>query len=138
MLPNGMLKAMWGVGEGLFASTDVMMRLMGSVSTTASRIKIASIGEHPGIAPHIVGGMDRYTAAATDFRMRIQMSFASVVAHTMGPQLCAFAQLLIFGQWVHRVCPVRRYVRPPYGYVVEAWRKVSLQVEWGSTVHFGR
>ena len=38
-------------------SRDVMNRLVRSISTTASCRKIASSGEHPGIALHIVGGM---------------------------------------------------------------------------------
>ena len=70
-----------------------MMRLMGSISTTASCIKMASSGERLDIAPHIVAGMARYTTGATHFRMSIQMSFASVVAHMMGLQLSGFAQV---------------------------------------------
>ena len=42
---------------------------------------------------HIVDGTARYTAGATRLRMSIQMSLASVVAHTMGFQLSGFAQL---------------------------------------------
>ena len=62
------------------------------ISTTVSCIKMASSDERPGIAPHIVGGMARYTTGATRFRMSIQMSFPSVGAHTMGLQLSGFAQ----------------------------------------------
>ena len=38
-------------------SRDVMMRLIGSMSTTASCINMASNGDLPDMAPHIVGGM---------------------------------------------------------------------------------
>ena len=69
------------------------MRLFGSMSTTASCIKITSDSERPGIAPHIVGWMARYTAGAMRFRMSIRMSSASFVADTMGLQLSAFAHL---------------------------------------------
>ena len=69
-----------------------MMRLMGSISSTASCINMASSGERPGIAPHIVGGMAWYTTVATRFTMSIQMGFASVVAHRMVLQLSGFAQ----------------------------------------------
>ena len=73
-------------------SRDVMMRLIGSMSTTASCINMASSGDLPGMAPHIVGGTARYTAWAIRFRMSIQMSLAFVVAHTMGLQLSGFAK----------------------------------------------
>ena len=68
-----------------------MMRLIGSMSTTASCIKMASNGDLPGLAPHIVGGIAWYTAGATRLRMSIHMSLASVVAHTMGLQWCGEA-----------------------------------------------
>ena len=74
-------------------SRDVMMRLIGSRSTTVSCINMASSGDLPGMAPHIVGRTARYTAGATCLRMSIQMSLASVVAHTMGLQLSGFPQL---------------------------------------------
>ena len=74
-------------------SRDVMMRLIVSMSTTASCIKIASSGKRSAIAPHIVGGMAQYTTGAMRFRMSIQMSFVSVVADTIGLQLTGFAQL---------------------------------------------
>ena len=47
----------------------------------------------PVLLPHIVGGTAWHTAWAMRFRMSIQMSFASAVAHTMGLQLSVFAQL---------------------------------------------
>ena len=72
---------------------DVMMRLIGSLSSKVSCINMASSGDLLGMAPHIVGGTARYTAAASRLRMSIQMSLASSVAHTMGLQLSEFAQL---------------------------------------------
>ena len=81
------------LGKVPLTSRDVMMRLIGSMSTTASCINMASNGDLPGMAPHIVGGTARYTAGATRLRMSIHMSLASVVAHTMGLQLSGFAQL---------------------------------------------
>ena len=81
------------LGKAPLTSRDVMMRLIGSMSTTASRINMASNGNLPGMAPHIVGGIARYTAGATHLRMSIHMSLASVVAHTMGLRLSGFAQL---------------------------------------------
>ena len=48
-------------------SRDVMMRLIGSMSTTASCMNMASSGDLPGMAPHIVGGTAQYTAGATRF-----------------------------------------------------------------------
>ena len=53
---------------------------------------MASSGDLPGMAPHIVGGTARYTAGATRLRMSIQMTLASVVAHTMGLQFSGFAE----------------------------------------------
>ena len=70
-----------------------MTSLIGSMSTAASCIKIASSGDCPCIAPQIVGGTARYTAGAMRFRMSIQMSFASVVAQTMGVQFSRIAKL---------------------------------------------
>ena len=81
------------LGKAPLTSTEVMMWLIGSMSTTASCIKMASDGDLPGMAPHIVGGIARCTAGATRWRMSIQMSLASAVAHTMGVQLSGFAQL---------------------------------------------
>ena len=81
------------LGKASLTSRDVMMRLIGSMSTTASCINMASNGDLPGTASHIVGGIARYTAGATRFRMSIHMSLASVVAHTMCLQLSGFAQL---------------------------------------------
>ena len=80
------------LGKPCLTSRDVMMRLIGSMSTTASCINMASNGDLPGMAPHIVGGTARYTTAATSLRMSIHMSLASVVAHTMGFHLSGFAQ----------------------------------------------
>ena len=80
------------LGKAPLTSRDVMMRLIGSMSTTASCINMASNGDLPGMAPHIVGGIARYTAGATRLRMSIHMSLASVVAHTMGLQLSGFAR----------------------------------------------
>ena len=74
-------------------SRDAMMRLIGSTSTMASCINMASNGDLPGMATHIVGGIARYTAGATCLRMSIHMSLASVVVHTMGLRLSWFAQL---------------------------------------------
>ena len=81
------------LGKAPLTSRDVMMRLIGSMSTTASCINMASSGDLPGMAPHIVGGTARYSARATCLRTSIQMSLASVVAHTMRLQLSGFAQL---------------------------------------------
>ena len=69
-----------------------MTRLIGSMSTTAFCRNMASNGDLPGMAPHIVAGVARYIAGATRLRMSIHMSLASVVAHTMGLQLSGFAQ----------------------------------------------
>ena len=80
------------LGKNPFTSRDVMMRLIGFMSTTASCINMASSGDLPGMAPHILGGIARYTAGATCLRMSIHMSLASVVAHTMVLQLSGFAQ----------------------------------------------
>ena len=63
-------------------SRDVMMRLSGSMSTTASCINMASSGDLLGMAPQIVGGTARYTAGATCLRKSIQMNLASVVAYS--------------------------------------------------------
>ena len=80
------------LGKAPLTSREVMMRLIGSMSTTASCINMASSGDLPGMAPHMVGGPARYTAGATRLRMSIHMSLASVVAQTMGLQLSGFAQ----------------------------------------------
>ena len=80
------------LGKAPLVSRDVMMRLIGSMSTTASCINMASNGDLPGMGPHIVGGRAEYTAGATRFRMSIHMSLVSVVAHTMCLQLSGFAQ----------------------------------------------
>ena len=80
------------LGKAPLTYRDVMMRLIGSTSTTASCIHMASSGELPGMAPHIVGGTAGYSAGATRLSMSIQISSASVVAHTMGLQLSGFAQ----------------------------------------------
>ena len=72
------------LGKAPLTSRDVMMRLIGSMSTTVSDINMACSGNLPGMAPHIVGDTARYTAGDTCFGMSIQMSLASVVAHTMG------------------------------------------------------
>ena len=69
------------------------MTLIGSISTTASCINMASSGDLLGMTPHIVGGTVRYTAGATHLRMSMKMSLTSVVAHTMGLQLSHFAHL---------------------------------------------
>ena len=66
------------------------------MSTTASCMNMASNGDLPGIAPHIVGGIARYSAGATRLRMSIHMSLASVVAHTIGLHLSGFAQSPFF------------------------------------------
>ena len=94
------------LGKAPLTSRDVMMRLIGSMSTTASCINMASNGDLPGMAPHIVGGIARSTTGAICLRMSIHMSLASVVAHTMGLQLSGFAQLPFiysgctrFAQW---------------------------------------
>ena len=79
-------------GKAPLTSRDLMMRLIGSMSTTASCKNMASNGDIPGMAPHIEGGTARYTARATRLRMSIHMSLASVVAHTMGLQLSRFVQ----------------------------------------------
>ena len=81
------------LGKAPLTSRDVMMRLIGSMSTTVSCINMASSANLPGMAPHILGGTARYTAGATRLRMSIQMSLAFVVAHTMGLQLSGFIQL---------------------------------------------
>ena len=81
-----------GLGNAPLTSRDMMMKLTGFISTTASCMKMASSGERPRIALHIVGGKAPYTTGATRFMMSIQMSFASVVAHTMVLQLSGFAQ----------------------------------------------
>ena len=80
------------LGKAPLTSTDVMMRLIGSMSTRASCKDMASSGDLPGMAPHIVRGTAQYTAGASCVRMSIQMSLASVVAHTMGLQFSWFAQ----------------------------------------------
>ena len=79
------------LGKAPLNSKDVMMRLIGSMSTTASCKDMASKGHLPGMAPQIVGGIARYTAGATCLRMSIHITLASVVAHTMGLQLSGFA-----------------------------------------------
>ena len=78
---------------------------------------MASNGDLPGMAPHIVGGTARYTAGVTRLRMTIHMSLASVVAHTMGLQLSGFAQL---PSW---------HVRFPDGDIPQARGQVPLQVQ---------
>ena len=80
------------LGKAPLTSRDVIRRLIGSMSTPASCMNMASRGDLPGMAPHIVGGIARYTAGATRLRMSIRMSLASVVAHTMGLQLSGYAQ----------------------------------------------
>ena len=80
-------------GKAPLTSRDVMMRLIGSMSTTASCTNMASSGNLPGMAPQIMDGTARYTARANRLRMSIQMSLASAVAHTRGLQLSGFAQL---------------------------------------------
>ena len=80
------------LGKAPLTSRDVMMRLMGSMSTTASCINMASNGDLHGMAPHMVGGTARYTVGATCLRMSIHMSLASVVAHPMGLESSGFAQ----------------------------------------------
>ena len=80
------------LGKAPMTFRHVMMRLIGSMSTKASCINMASNGELRRMAPHIVGNIARYTAGATRLRMSIHMSLASVVAHTMGLQLSGFAQ----------------------------------------------
>ena len=92
VLQDGAQKAMWGVAKGSFDVQGRDDEADGSISTTASCIKTASSGERAGTAPHKVGGMAWYTPRATRFRMSIQMSFVSMVAHTMGLQLSGFAQ----------------------------------------------
>ena len=72
------------LGNAPLTSRDVMMRTLGSLSTTASCINMASSGDLPGMAPHIMGSTAWHTAGATRLRMSIQMSLASVVAHTIG------------------------------------------------------
>ena len=69
-----------------------MMRLIGSMSTTACCINIASNGDLPGLAPQIRGGIARYTAGAIRSGMSIHMGLASMVAHTMGLVLSGVAQ----------------------------------------------
>ena len=86
MFPDSLYEAVRGF-EILLTSRDVMMRLIRSMS---SCINMASNGDLPGMAPHIVGGIARYTAGATPLRMSIHMSLASMVAHTMGLQLAGF------------------------------------------------
>ena len=86
-------KSQCGVlGKAPLRSRDMMMWLMGSTSTTASCIYITSSGQRPGVVPQIVGGMAGNTAGAMHFRMSIQMSFASMVAHTTVLLLSAFVQ----------------------------------------------
>ena len=80
------------LGYAPLTSSDVMMRLIGSMSTEASCINMASNGDLPGMAPQIVGGTAPCTAGATPLRMSIHMSLASVVAHTMALQLSRFAR----------------------------------------------
>ena len=80
------------LGKAPLTTRDVMMRLIGSMPTTVSCINMAFSGDLLGMVPHILGGTARYTAGATRLRMSIQMSLASVVAHTMGLQLSGFAQ----------------------------------------------
>ena len=80
------------LGKAPLKSRDVMMRLIGTMSTTWSCIHMASNGDLPGMAPLIVGGIARYTTGATRLRMRIHMRLASVVAHTMGLHLSGLAQ----------------------------------------------
>ena len=75
-----------------FTSRHVMMRPNGSMCTTASCKKIGSSGERPAIAPHLFGETTRYIAGPLRLRMSIQMSFASMVAHTMGLELSVIAQ----------------------------------------------
>ena len=78
------------LGKAPLTPRDVMMRLTGSMSTTAVCKKMACNGDLPGMASHIVRGIARYTAGATRLRMSIHMSLVSVVAHTMGLQLSGF------------------------------------------------
>ena len=80
------------LGKAPLTSRDVMMRLIGSMSTTVYCINMASNGDLSGMASPIVGAIARYTAGATRLRMSIHMSLASVVAHSMGLQLSGFAQ----------------------------------------------
>ena len=72
------------MGKAPLTSRDPMMRLIGSMSTTASCINMASNGDLPGMALHIVGDIAGYTARSTSLRTSIHMSLASVVAQTMG------------------------------------------------------
>ena len=80
------------LGKAPLTSRDVMMRLIGSITTAASCINMASNGDLPGMAPDIVGGTARYTAGANRLRMSIHMSLAYVVAQPTGLQLSGFAQ----------------------------------------------
>ena len=63
------------LGKAPLTSRDVMMRLIGSMPTTASCINMASNGDIPGMAPHMVGDTARYTAGATRLRMSIHMTY---------------------------------------------------------------
>ena len=56
---------MRGVREGPFDIQGFDDRLIGSMSTTASCINMASNGDLPGMAPQVVGGIARYSAGAT-------------------------------------------------------------------------
>ena len=114
------------LGKAPLTSRDVMMRLIGSMSTTASCINMASNGDLPGMAPHILGGIARYTAGATGLRMSIHMSLASVLVHTMGLQLSGFAHSPNLVQRVYQVRPVGWYVRFPDGDIPQARSQVSL------------
>ena len=114
------------LGKAPLSSRDVMMRLIGSMSTTASCINMASSGSLPGMARLVLGGTPQYTAGASRLRMSIQMSSASVVAHTMGLQLSGFAQSPFLYSGCTKFCLIGWYVCFPDGDIREARGQVPI------------
>ena len=81
-----------GHGRWEMAAPENRRPCSGLMSRAVSSRKMASWGDLPAMAPHMVAGTGAKTAGAMRPRMSVHTSLTSVVAQTMGGQFPGCAQ----------------------------------------------
>ena len=94
------------LGKAPLTSRDVMMRLIESMSTTASCLNMASSGDLPSMAPHMVGG----TARCHPCEDERQDEFGFRGGTYYGPPAVWFRPVAFLVQPLYQVCPIGWYV----------------------------
>ena len=79
-------------GNAPWTSREAIIISWGFISSAVSWRKMASWGDLPAMAPHMLAGMWAKTASAMQPRMSVHTSLTSVVAQTMGCQFPGCAQ----------------------------------------------